>query len=290
MAMDADKGGAPPEIASIVDVGAYPLGDAEGDRVQALVAQKRRELDEKGTFGLEGFLRPEAVAAGVAELEPLVRQGSFHHAKTHNVYFTDDDPPPLRARGASPRLTSSQHTLTGDQLAGTVIRRVYEWDPLRDFLAAVMNKPHLFRMADPLACVNVMGYGSGDQIGWHFDRAEFTVTLLFQEAAAGGTFEYRHNLRSEDDPNYSGVARLLADRDSEVRSLALKPGTLNVFAGYRSVHRVTSVAGDRRRIMAVLSYMEEPDVQFSRTDRLRFYGRAEPLSGLASKAAVGLSR
>ena len=41
-------------------------------------------------------------------------------------------------------------------------------------------------MADPLACLNVMSYSPADGLGWHFDRAEFTVTLLLRAAGAGG--------------------------------------------------------------------------------------------------------
>jgi hypothetical protein len=130
-------------------------------------------------------------------------------------------------------------------------------------------------MADPLACLNVMGYGADDGIGWHFDRAEFTVTLLLQTPEAGGVFEYRRNLRSAEEPNYEGVARLLAGEDPEVRALSVRPGTLNVFAGYRSPHRVTPVSGDRMRLIAVLSFMEQPDVRFSAEDRRQFYGRSD---------------
>jgi hypothetical protein len=120
-----------------------------------------------------------------------------------------------------------------------------------------------------------MGYGADDGIGWHFDRAEFTVTLLLQAPEAGGVFEYRRNLRTAAEPNYDGVAHLLAGEDPEVRALAVRPGTLNVFAGYRSPHRVTPVSGDRMRLIAVLSFMEQPEVRFSAEDRRQFYGRSD---------------
>lgn len=243
----------------------------------ALVDWARQQLASRGSCSLDGFLRREAIDACVAEIEPLMKTDSFHHAKEHNIYFDDGISLSGSDARALARLDTSNLTVTGDQLSGSVIRRVYEWDPLRLFLQAILDKPSLYRMADPLACLNVMGYGDGDRIGWHFDRAEFTVTLLLQSPEEGGEFQYRCNLRDKDNPNYEGVARLLNGEDLEVDVLSLLPGTLNIFAGFRSAHRITPVAGARLRLIAILSFMERADVSFSAQDRQQFYGRSEPL-------------
>ena len=52
------------------------------------------------------------------------------------------------------------------------------------------------------------------------------------------------------------------------------PGTLNVFKGKNTVHRVTPVKGDRARIIAVLTYYERPGVRFTEEEQMGFYGRA----------------
>ena len=83
----------------------------------------------------------------------------------------------------------------------------------------------------------------------------------------------RSGIRSDADPNYEGVGRLLAGGDDEVRTLPLAPGTLNVFKGRNTAHRVTPTEGHRARIIAVFSYYETPDVSFSDAERLGFYGR-----------------
>ncbi len=256
-----------------MDLEAYPLSDFEDGRTKDLVADMRRAWRAHGSFSLDGFLRPEALAACVGEVGPLMARESFHHNQEHNIYFTKEDPPVEAGHGARRRHSTSNHTLTGDQLESSVIHRVYEWDPLLHFLEAALEKPRLHRMADPLARLNVMGYGEGDQIGWHFDRVEFTVTLLLQSAPAGGVFEYRRNLRAAEDPNYDGVARLLAGKDRAVQPLLVRPGTLNVFAGFRSPHRVTPIAGPRMRLVAILGYMEKSGITFSSRDRIQFYGR-----------------
>ncbi len=281
--MHSTYGVAPAEaqaIEQLIDLGRYPLTPLESPEGRALVAAKKRDLSEFGACNLNGFLRPAAVRTCVAEIEPLMESCSFHHVQKHNIYFAKPGDSDAATRGLLDKtLTSSNHTLTCDQLHGTTIRQVYEWPALCAFLAQILNKPALFAMADPLARLNVMGYGEGDRIGWHFDRAAFTVTLLLQEAETGGVFEYRRNLRSPEDPNHSGVARLLAGEDPEVRQLPLHPGTLNVFIGHRSPHRTTPVGGARKRMIAILSFTESPDVVFSADDRKQFYGRAEPVTG-----------
>jgi hypothetical protein len=129
-------------------------------------------------------------------------------------------------------------------------------------------------MEDPLARVNCMSYGPGECLNWHFDRSEFTTTLLLQAPEAGGAFEYRTDLRSDDDPNYDGVARMLNGEDPEVRSLTLTPGALNVFRGKNTAHRVTPVDGARNRVIAVFSFYDRPGVLFTEEERVGFYGRA----------------
>ena len=130
----------------------------------------------------------------------------------------------------------------------------------KDFLPRVMAKPALHIMADPLAGANVMEYRSGEALNWHFDRSEFTTTLLLQKPAQGGEFEYCRDLRSHSDPNYEGVARLLAGNHPEARILELQPGTLNVFRGRNTAHRVTAIQGERERIIAVLSMLHESGI------------------------------
>ena len=56
----------------------------------------------------------------------------------------------------------------------------------------------MFTMRDPSARMNVMRYGNGEALNWHFDRSEFTTTLLLQSPSAGGEFQYRSDLRTDD--------------------------------------------------------------------------------------------
>lgn len=260
----------------VLDLDRWPVAAPEGTRGRALVARCRAALDEAGMFSLDALIQPEALAAIVAEVEPLLETAAFTHAREHNIYFDDEIGDLGEGHPALGRLTTVNRTICGDQIPESAITRIYEWPPFIDFLAAALAKPRLYPMADPLGRINVMAYRASERLDWHFDRAEFTITVLLQAPEAGGAFQYRSGLRSETDPNYEGVARLLAGRDERVQTLPLAPGTLNVFKGRNTAHRTTPVEGERARIITVFSYYETPDYSFSDTERLGFYGRTGP--------------
>ena len=260
-----------------LDLDRFPLDRPDSVAGGELLARCRRELHESGMFSLAGLIRPEALERSVAEVEPLFATHAFTHAREHNIYFDDGIEGVDADHPALGRLRTVNHTVCGDLVPDSLVTRIYEWQPLIDFLAAAMDKPALYRMADPLARINVMEYRAGDALDWHFDRSEFTTTFLLRAPAAGGEFQYRSGLRSDADPNYDGVGRLLAGEDEQVCTLPLTPGTLNVFKGRNTAHRVSPVRGGRSRIIAVFSYYETPDVAFSDTERLGFYGRKEAI-------------
>ena len=53
-------------------------------------------------------------------------------------------------------------------------------------------------------------------------------------------------------------------------------GTLMLFQGRRSLHRVSSVEGDVPRIVALLAYDTRPESDTSDLFKLIRYGRSEP--------------
>lgn len=266
----------------LLDLDRYPLDDPASAPGQALVARCRRDLAAQGMFSLEGFIRPRALARCVAEVEPVFDRSAFTHKRSHNIYFKDEIPGLAADHPALRRFETVNRTICADQIPDSILCRIYEWPHLADFLAAALGKARLYPMADPLARVNVMAYREGEALNWHFDRSEFTTTLLLQSPESGGDFQYRGNLRSESDPNYDGVARFLAGGGDGARTLSLAPGTLNLFMGRNTAHRVTPVEGGRERIVSVFSYFETPAVVFDTEERLGFYGRAE--SRAASRA------
>jgi hypothetical protein len=259
----------------VLNLERFPLDRPESAEAEKLAVACRAELAATGMFNLEGFVRPAQIERAAGELLRLSERDSYVHRRSHNVYFSDTVPGIAPDHPALRRIDTINHTLCGDQIAGSIVERIYEWAPLRDFLARVLVLPRLFLMDDRLARLNVMEYRTGMGLNWHFDRSHFTTTLLLQAAQAGGEFEYRSGLRGADDPNYGGVARALAGDDPHIRIAPLRAGTLNVFAGRNTLHRVSPVTGSRSRLIAVLSYYEKSGVKMSAEDLRGFYGRAE---------------
>jgi hypothetical protein len=258
----------------LIDLERYPLDRLDSTAGQALVARCRDDLERDGLFNLIGLLREDVVTTLLRDLAPLMASESFTHRRRHNIYFLPkvDDLPD--AHPALRQLETVNRTLCADQFAGNALMQLYQWPPFAEFLAAVMEKPRLHPMPDRLACVNVMAYRSGEALNWHFDRSEFTTTLLLQAAEQGGEFEYKTGLRNDGDPNYTGIGEFLDGDQSDVNRLELSAGTLNVFRGKNTLHRVSPVRGERERIIVTFSYYERTNVQFSREESIGFYGRA----------------
>ncbi|MEL6289666.1 MAG: 2OG-Fe(II) oxygenase [Pseudomonadota bacterium] len=256
-----------------LDLDRFPLDQPERKAYAQLLQQCRDDLAARGMFNLDGLVREAALADEVAALAKTLSSNAHTHRKQHNIYFADAVDGLAPEHPALRQALTSNRKICGDQMEGRLMMRLYGWPPLARFLAEVMEKPALFTMDDPLACVNVMAYGDGEALNWHFDRSEFTTTLLLQAPDAGGVFQYRTGLRSDEAPNYDGVGRFLSGEDGAHEEIALSPGTLNVFRGKNTAHRVSPVVGARERMIAVFSYYEQPGARFSQTDQRRFYGR-----------------
>ena len=257
----------------LINLDKFPINFPESEEYRDLVARCRLELADNGMFNLDGFLRTDACASAVAEIEPTMSSSSFTHRRHHNIYFLDQVAGIDADHPALQKVETVNHTVCADQMSDSIVVQVYEYAPLLQFLAHVMDKEKLYLMDDPLARANVMAYREGEALNWHFDRSEFTTTLLLQSPLRGGEFEYRSALRSEQNPNYDAVAELLKGNDSQKRQLTLGEGTLNVFKGKNTAHRVTAVKGERERMIAVFSYYEFAGKNFSDDERKGFYGR-----------------
>jgi hypothetical protein len=258
----------------ILDLDRYPLDQPEAPEWRALVERCKAHLSRDGMFNVEGLMRPDAVRRAVSDVTPVLDTSAFTHKRSHNIYFRKAVPGLAPDHPALKLFETSNQTICADQIPDSLLVRLYNWPQLAGFIAATMDKPALYAMDDPIACANVMRYTAGEALNWHFDRSEFTTTLLLQAPLGGGAFEYRTGLRSDDDPNYDGVARMLRGEDSEVHGMTAAAGTLNVFRGKNTAHRVTPVIGPVDRIVAVFSYYETPGVRFSDEERIGFYGRA----------------
>ena len=257
----------------VVDLRRYPINEPGCAEYRALVQACRDQLRDRGVAQLDGFLTPAAVSEMIAESGRLADR-AWASDQSHTVYF---EPPDDSAGADHPRALlqhSAKKAIAYDLIpAGAPIRRLYESDDLTAFIAAVLGKPLLYRSADPLDALEIAVFEDGDELGWHFDNSEFSVTVMYAESEAGGHFDYCPGLRDEHDENYPGVQKVLLGDPGGVVRLPTSPGTLAVFRGQHALHRVTPVSGPRPRINSVLTYGERPGMKLSRLTQELFYGR-----------------
>ena len=262
-----------PLYADVVDLDTYPIHDLQSACGQALVEACRQELARTGACNLPGFITPTAVAAMVALAEAL-RDKAWSSSQPHTVYFEpiDTSVPPEHPRAFQVR--SVKHGIAYDYIPKDApMRRLYESDDLTRFIAAVLQKPVLYRSADPLDALQVTRMGDGDELGWHYDRSEFSTTVMYQCPEQGGEFCYHPALRSDENPNYEALQRVLQGDTTGQLVLPSAPGTLAFFHGRNALHRVTPVKGAKPRINTVLTYGERDDMRLNDLTSQLFYGR-----------------
>jgi hypothetical protein len=258
----------------LVDLARYPiaaLGDPDG---AALVQQCREALRRDGTVVLPQFLSAAARVEIAREARESAPQ-AFFCDNTHNVYLAADDVSFAADHPRRRRLHTVVGSVAFDLLAPqSRLRALYNWDPLVEFVRAVIDVPELYRLADPLGACSINVFRPGDQHEWHFDEAEYSTTIMLQEAGDGGFFEYVPHVRQPDGSEADQLSRLLDGDESGVQRLAFSVGDLSIFNGRRSLHRVTEVLGDTTRLVAVLTFNTKPGVTNSEAVRRLFWGRA----------------
>jgi hypothetical protein len=256
----------------IVDLDRYPidrLGLPEGE---VLIGRCREMLAQTGACQLPGFVRSEVVAQLIAEADGL-RSSSHRTDDTHNVYFEPINDL-LPADDVQHRLQrSAKFTVGYDRIpADSPLRLLYGTDEMTAFVGRALGIDELYRDADSAGALSFAIFERGDELGWHFDRSEFAVTLMLQPSPAGGTYEYVKELRSVDDENRDAVSDILDGDRTSVVSLHNHPGTLSLFRGRYSMHRVTPNESGTPRINAVLAYARNRDHRLNAVTRELFYG------------------
>ncbi len=262
----------------LVDLERYPVLDPGAERYCRVVERGRDQLAARGAAELPGFVTVAGVAALVADAEALAPR-AHHSAGPGTAYL---ELPDFSLPEGHPRLTWGAYAVGAVPYdlvpRASPLRRLYEWPPLTGLIADILDRGPLYPYADPFGALNLAVMGAGDQLQWHFDQTDFVVSLAIQSAVEGGDFEVAPRLRRPGDERYDQVAAVLDGDRSSVVTLAMHPGTLLIFEGRYSLHRVAPVSGPRRRHVGLLAYDTAPGTvgsELLRTDR---YGRTEPLA------------
>lgn len=262
------------DAARLIDLERYPIHALDCESGASLLQRLRTELEKTGSCNLEGFLTPSGAKELAAEAEammPLAYERTF----TANFRYQDRADPDLPASHPERRFwtTSSVH-LASDQFGPhSALRQLYEWDALTDLVAGIQGREKLYRDADEFQALNVIALEDGNRTVFHHDQVECVVTLLLQSPHAGGEFVFRPDTRDADGKlDLDAVRRVVEEQPDSVKQLQRGEGTLTLFRGGYSLHGVTPVQGERKRISAILSYDPRPDRIASDQANIRLYG------------------
>ena len=258
-----------------INLKTYPIG-ADGPEKVALLETVRADLERDGCAVLKGFLTADGVAALTAEAESVSEQGHRSFNRT-NAYFTKDDPDLPADHPKRQFFDRSNAFIPADNFSPEgALRQIHDFEGFDAFIQACLQEENFYRYADPLADVIVNMAEEGEGFPWHFDTNNFTVTLAIQNAESGGAFEYSPAIRAENE-NFDEVGRVLRGQSDRVKVLELEPGDLQLFRGRYSLHRVAPLKGQRRRYVAIFSYVEEPNMVGAPERTEQLYGRTLPI-------------
>ena len=267
-------------LASIVDLQRYPIHERNGEAGAKLVHTLRQQLRDAGMCRLGGFLCPTAVERLTSEVL-RVERNAYYGLTEASPYFNDreaslpdDHPRNIKTRRELGLVAADLIPPTCD------LHQLYQSEVLREFFAALLDKQTLHPLADPYQKVSITVMPQGAGHNWHFDDADFTITLMLRKPAHGGAFECVPQLRTATDENYDGVREVLLGRRDNVQVIEFEPGTLMVFRGRYSLHRVSPVDGDVTRLVAILTYSTKPNwLGTPRTNELVFGPRITATMG-----------
>lgn len=263
----------------MVDTERYPVADLSSPQTRAIIDEQRRSLTERGVAILPGFVRSDVIRRMARETLDLQSRAHLEDAwGTPYLVLPEESYPEGHPR------RFNDHSLTWVLAYDLIprpalVRRLYEWDGLMDFIGEVLERRPIYRMADPMGALNLAIMTEGHQQGWHYDNADFVVSLAIQSSGGGGEFECASFIRGADDEGYDEVARVLAGKAPDrVQVFPMTPGTLMIFAGRNSIHRVSPIQGEVPRLVALFAYDARPDANSSDLFKLIRYGRSTPVA------------
>jgi hypothetical protein len=260
---------------TIINTGLYPIDNLASDEGEAWISGVRTSLEQDGSCTLPDFVDAETLAemaaqansithlayAGPTEVTPYF----FNYRLGEGEVLPDDHP--LKRKGKRNLAQVATDLIPEDSL----LSRLHHSQLMLDFLGAAIGEP-VYRNRDPYQSLNISVMDEGGCQQWHFDGGNMVTTLLLQEPEDGGVFEYVPGIRSETHENFDEVKAVLDGRSERVLQNRLQAGTLSLFRGHYSMHRVTPVTGQRKRLQAILGYSTRPDMIGNRESSILHYG------------------
>lgn len=253
-----------------------------------------RELDETGILVLSDFVSNEALTKLKVEAASL-KKDAYKAESVYNLFVLPEDSTlpsdsPRNRKFKTTKGCAPDDTIPQD----SVLRKIYDAPMFREFICKLQRLDAIYPYADTLSSININYYDKGDSLEWHFDNADFAITLLIKQCDEGGIYEYAPNVRyyknqkgdtrfgkywknvrynEYEKVDYDTLGKII-DGEIQPKTATMSEGSLMIFRGNRSLHRVTKVEkGDR--VLVTLNYNLQPGIPLSEKSRKTFFGRTE---------------
>ncbi|AFI04959.1 hypothetical protein [Helicobacter cetorum] len=231
-------------------------------------------LQKDGIMILPHFIEPQVLEQ--IKQEALAKEHlAYYTQNTHNIYLQKKDNNFSDSHIRNLDLMSEKGCITDNYInSDSPLRELYNSSDLKDFLAFVLEEENLYPYADKLSSINIHYAKDNQGLNWHFDNSSFAVTLLIQKPLGGGEFCFVKDVRDSkhDDMGYD-LAHKIVSSTWSYQSLGQDEGTLVLFRGRDSLHKVNKTKGEVCRILCVFAYNNEPNISLSQEAMQTFYGK-----------------
>ena len=256
-------------LSDLINLKKYDISTIGSKPYQALISLCHKQIDTNGLCLLPDFVKKGFYEGLIAEVRENEEKG-FYNESWRSPFGKES----RKAQENSIQTRASMKTFAYDLLTpNSKLRLLYESDIFTEFLKKILRVDNFFKCADPLVSCLVTSLKDYDELGWHYDPNDGVVTLFLQKPDKGGEFEFVPNSKESNHGVSEKELSIIDNQDEDIISLAQDPGTLAIFNGSSSLHRVAPVEGNSERLVAVLSYSEVPDYIFSSNIRKNFIGR-----------------
>lgn len=281
----------------------YPwFSDLTSPEASEAIQKAQDQFHKTGAVIFPDFLTEHALQECVNDATEQ-ENAAFTTDDSHTAYLKPADPTLPDSSVYNHEMRTQVASIAFDELStGSQLAELYKNPKLLQLVSSIVDKK-LYLSEDPIGCCSVNVFRPTYHHSFHFDESEFSTTLMLQQAqdTNTGLFQYTDPLRDSpddlaavkvaaalreyDDTNSNGVAdfaELLPNTSSDntnieapkLHTLDFRAGTLSIFSGSQSLHRVTRVQGACSRLVAVLTFATRPGFRNSAKVQELFWGRS----------------
>jgi hypothetical protein len=239
----------------------------------AVLRKAQQDFRTNGLAIIPQFLTNKTIDALVSWVDEnkalIFKQTVYGNAylNSGDKAYSSDHPLNLQSR-------TSLGVIANDQIPESIsIKEIYKSESLRKLVADIVGLDAVYEYECPMGSINIAVMEEGDCLRWHFDQSDFVVSIPLRAAKQGGEYQFIQNLRSEDNENFEGIEKVLKGELEQVQTLEADAGSLVLFRGMHTLHRVTEIQGPQTRLVLLLSFVSKAGVGSSGYLREIRYGR-----------------